>query len=228
MTTGDVTLHLGDCLNMLPTLAGVDAVVTDPPWGVGQDSDNTRFPSLMGRNRSYRTIAGDDTRFEPSPWLRFPRVALFGANCFSDRLPPGAWLVWCKRREDMLGQFLADAEAVWINRGFGIYLFQHEWHGALRASDRGVRREHPHQKPVAVMKWVLDRLGVPPGAVVLDPYMGSGTTGVACVQTGRRFVGIEIDPVYFAVAEKRLAAAACEDGLFAPAAPQPGLFPEAP
>lgn len=119
-------LICGDCLEILTTLTGIDAVVTDSPWGVKQNSDNTRFPSINGENKQYRKIIGDDRDFDPTPWLKFPRVAMFGANCFSNRLPKGAWLIWCKRRESMFGKFLADAEAIWINKGFGIYLFQHD------------------------------------------------------------------------------------------------------
>jgi site-specific DNA-methyltransferase (adenine-specific)/modification methylase len=202
-----IDLHCGDCLEILPKLGRVDAVVSDPPWGVKQDSDNTRFPSINGDNKTYRQIAGDDKPFDPSPWLKFPRVALFGANCFSDRLPIGSWLVWCKRRDSMLGKFLADAETVWINKGFGVYILQHEWHGSLKASERGQKRVHPHQKPIAVMRWCLERLKLKPGSTILDPYMGSGTTGVAAVELGFNFVGVELDPAYFAIAERRIAEA---------------------
>jgi site-specific DNA-methyltransferase (adenine-specific) len=202
----NITLHRGDCLEFLRTMeaGSVDAVVTDPPYGVNQDSDNTRFPSLRGSNKTYRPIAHDDRKFDPSPWLAFRRVAMFGANCFSDRLPIGSWLIWCKRRESMFGKFLADAETVWINRGFGVYMLQHEWHGALKASERAEKRVHPHQKPVAVMRWVFDRLGLKPGMTILDPYMGSGTTGVAAVQAGLSFLGCEIDPGYHDIARRRI------------------------
>jgi site-specific DNA-methyltransferase (adenine-specific) len=206
---GDVEVIQGDCLAVLPTLAAgsVDAIVTDPPWGINQDSDNTRFPSIKSHTRNYNRIIGDDRPFDPTPWLGFPRVAMFGANCFSDRLPIGSWLIWCKRREAMFGKFLADAEAIWINRGFGIYLFQHEWHGAIRDSAKHEQRTHPHQKPVAVMMWIMDRLGIPKGAIVLDPYAGSGTTGVACLKSGRRAILIEKDPKYIDIIHHRLAAA---------------------
>ena len=69
------------------------------------------------------------------------------------------------------------------------------------------------------MEWCLDKANVPIGATVLDPFMGSGTTGVACVRTGRRFIGIEIDPTYFAIAQRRIAEAQLQPALFAPNAP---------
>ncbi len=77
------------------------------------------------------------------------------------------------------------------------------------------KRQHPNEKPVGLMRWVLDRLKVPSGATVLDPYMGSGTTGVACVQTGRRFIGVEIDAGYFAIAQRRIEEAQNAEPLFA-------------
>jgi site-specific DNA-methyltransferase (adenine-specific) len=204
---GSVVLYNADARDVLPGLAGKESIVTDPPWGVDQNSDNTRFPSINGSNREYPQILHDDEPFDPAPLLRFRKVALFGANCFSDRLPMGAWLIWCKRRDSMLGKFLADAEAIWINRGFGIYIKQHEWHGSLRASERGVKRQHPHQKPVAVMEWVLDRLKADD---VCDPYMGSASTAIACLNTGRRFVGVEKNPDYFNIAKARIQKALAE------------------
>jgi site-specific DNA-methyltransferase (adenine-specific) len=203
----EVRLHHGDCRELLPILGNFDAVVSDPPYGIGQDSDNTRFPSRMGQNRTYHQIASDDVPFDPTPWLECPRAVLFGANCYSDRLPLGTWLVWCKRRDSMLGKFLADAEVAWMSKGFGVYILQHEWHGALKASERGKSREHPHQKPVAVMKWCIERLNLKAGSTILDPYMGSGTTGVAAVELGFNFVGVEKMGEYFEIASRRIAAA---------------------
>lgn len=212
-----VTIYHGDCLEVLPTLGAVDAVVTDPPYGVGWDCDYaSQFPSRFGKNKTYRPIVGDAAPFDPSPWLSFPRVAMFGYNCFSNRLPIGSLLVWNKRRDSMLGRWMSDAEICWINRGHGVYLLQHEWHGALKASERGCKREHPTQKPVVVMEWVMDRLRVAPGATVLDPFLGSGTTAVACVKTGRKCIGIELDEGYCEVAARRVQEA--ESHVFAEAA----------
>ena len=83
----------------------------------------------------------------------------------------------------------------------------------MRASERGVPRVHPTQKPIVLMKWIIETY-TRPGQVILDPFMGSGTTGVACVQTGRDFIGIEIDPGYFAIAERRIKDAQAQGKLF--------------
>jgi site-specific DNA-methyltransferase (adenine-specific)/modification methylase len=104
---------------------------------------------------------------------------------------------------------MSDAESCWINKGHGVYVKKHEWDGFLMEGEvHGRKRYHATEKPVAVMKWVMDRLRIPAGVTVLDPYCGSGSTGVACIETGRNFVGIEIDKEYAAVARKRLRAAA--------------------
>lgn len=193
----------GDCLKVtIPD--NIDAVVSDPPYGVDFDTDYTRFTN---GGKKWRPIANDATPFDPAKWLDYKKVALFGANCFSNKLPLGSLLVWVKKRDSKLGTFMSDAEVCWINKGHGVYLMQHEWDGFLMEGEPRRARYHATEKPVAVMKWVMDRLNVPKGATVLDPYCGSGSTGVACVETGRHFVGIEIDEEYADVARKRIRAA---------------------
>jgi site-specific DNA-methyltransferase (adenine-specific) len=130
-------------------------------------------------------------------------VVLFGANCYSDRLPLGSLLVWCKRPPNKLGKFMSDCEVGWMNRGHGVYLFHHVWDGFNRESERG-KAVHPTQKPVALTRWCIERLKLKPGATILDPYMGSGSTGIAAVELGFRFVGIEKDPAYYATAVRRI------------------------
>ncbi len=183
-----------------------DAIVTDPPYGVGNNNRYSRFSggqAKLHRGRDYRPIVGDDQPFDPSPWLGFPKVLLFGFNCFSHRLPMGSLLIWCKRRDSVLGKFLSDCEVAWFNRGRGIYLFHHEWSGFMRESERG-KSLHPTQKPVALMKWCIERMRLRPGSTIVDPYMGSGSTGVAALEMGHKFIGVECDAGYFATAAKRL------------------------
>ncbi len=211
-----IDLYQGDCLEVMKLIdmKSIDAIVTDPPWGINQNSDNTRLKNCRGNNKTYKQIIGDDIPFDPSVWISYPKVAMFGANCFSDKLPLGAWLIWCKRRESMMGTFLADAETIWINKGFGVYILMHEWSGSLKASEINVERVHPHQKPIPVMKWIFERLGLEKGCTILDPYMGSCATGIAAYQMEMNFIGIEKDPHYFAIAQKRIKDAQYQSAMF--------------
>lgn len=199
------TLILGDCLQILPTLGKVDAVISDPPYGIkfahggggGCLAESTRFGG--------DAIMGDDKPFDPSRWLGYGIVALWGANHYASKLPDCAcWLVWDKR-DGICSNDQADCELAWTNQHLPARLKRHLWNGMLKDSERGERRVHPTQKPVPLMAWVMDRVSVPIGATVLDPYMGSGTTGIACLRTGRNFIGIELDPKHYATACDRMA-----------------------
>lgn len=156
-----------------------------------------------GRGKKYRQIHGDDQPFDPRPWLRFPRVALFGYQFFSDKLPRGGTLlIWDKQQT-----WLSHGEACWVNHGKGLYIHRHRWSGANRETEHG-QHYHPTQKPVAVMRWVLEKLKLKGQGTIVDPYMGAGATGVAAVQLGFNFVGVEIDAEYFQIAKRRIEEAA--------------------
>jgi DNA modification methylase len=201
ITLGPVRLILGDCLKIAPTLEGVDAVITDPPYGMNWDTDTTRF-SGGGRKRGdgrsdYAPIRNDAEPFDPSPWVHFKKCVLFGSNHFGSRLPVGTTLVWIKRNDDAFQSFLSDAEVAWMKGGRGIYCRR-----ALPGPNQ--KGLHPTQKPVELMSWCMDMAKVPKGALILDPYMGSGTTIIAAIRTGRRAIGIEIDPTHYRTAVERV------------------------
>lgn len=216
---GDATLYLGDCREILPTLQGFDAVVTDPPYGIQVRTDNTRFSGGSVKARARRKggvgsaggapVTGDDKPFDPSFLLSLPgEKIIWGWNHYPDRLPRGACLVWLKRNDDAFGTFLSDAELAWMSKGHGIYCRRDLSNMAI-----ALHRQHPTQKPVGLMEWCLSF--VPKAKVVLDPFMGSGSTGVACVNAGRGFIGIEIEPKYFDIACERIAAAQAQGRLIA-------------
>lgn len=199
---GDATLYLGDCLSILPTLGPVDAVVTDPPYGIGYCHGARAGGRLMGTDG--RTIVGDDKPFDPSPWLNF-ECLFWGAEHFKTRLPAGGrWLVWDKRRPGITRD-QADVECAWHSKGGVARIFHHPWDGADLGAERGDIRHHSNQKPVALMEWCL-RFSLATNRI-LDPFMGSGTTGVACANLGRKFIGIEIEPKYFDIACRRISLA---------------------
>lgn len=208
-----VKLILGDCLDILPELSGIDAVITDPPYGMDWDTDSTRFSGgehKRGEGRSnYGSIQNDSIPFDPLPWLQFEKVVLFGSNHYSQRLPVGTTLIWVKKHDHLFGSFLSDAEIAWMKGGHGVYCFKKSFPPPSRAIDSGgdpciPSGIHPTQKPVALMAWCMEKAKVLKLDTVCDPYVGSGTTGIACIRTGRRFIGIEKDPAHFRTAVERI------------------------
>jgi site-specific DNA-methyltransferase (adenine-specific) len=202
---GNVTLYHADCLDVLPLLSGIDALISDPPYGMDWDTDYTRFSggvSEHSRSRS-RRIEGDKEPFDPAPFLAFDTVVLWGVNHFAQRVPVGTWFMWDKKPPSKRGKFLSDCEAAWCKGGHGIYLYAQQWDGFNREGEKAPR-VHPTQKPVRLMSWCMDAAKVAQGATVLDPFMGSGTTGIACIRSGRKFIGIEKDAKYFEIAKERI------------------------
>jgi DNA modification methylase len=198
-----VTIYHGDCREVVPSISGVELLLTDPPYGVNHNTRYSRFSGGKGfahlRN-DHAPVYGDASPFDPAEWLGYPRVVLFGANCYSDKLPLGTWFVWDKRTTAG-GTILSDAEVAWFSRGHGIYIFNHCWSGFARASETG-EHYHPTQKPVALMRWCIERAGG--DGLILDPYMGSGSTLRAAKDAGRKAIGIEVDERYCEVAANRL------------------------
>jgi DNA modification methylase len=223
-TIGAATLYLGDCRDVLPTLGPVDAVVTDPPYGISLNTDNSRFSggntaSVAKRGNNVgsaggRPIIGDEGPFDPSFLLDLPGDKIvWGWNNYPDRLPRGACLIWLKRNDAAFGSFLSDAELAWMSKGHGVYC-KRDLSNAAIANDR----VHPTQKPVTLMEWCLGF--VPKAQTILDPFMGSGTTGVAAIQLGRKFIGIEREPKYFDIACQRIEQAVAQGQLFEPEKPR--------
>jgi len=199
---GNATLYLGDCMDILPTLPKVDAVITDPPYGIGIAKALNRGKGKLAAARVYAESDWDDS--PPDDELLRLTLAqakwacIWGGNYF--RLDPSrTWLVWDKM---LRGQDMADCELAWTNfTGKGVRLIRHLWAGFFRDGDdpRGV---HPAQKPENVMGWCIDQC--PKADSILDPFMGSGTTGVMAIRRGRSFIGIEREPSYFDIACRRI------------------------
>lgn len=200
---GLATLMLGDCREIVPTLARPDAVISDPPYGIGYVGSVPARLHTAGRINAGAVI-GDAQAFDPLPWINAADdVVLWGANHFAQKLPHGRWLAWNKLGGLEPWDQFSDVEFAWHNRRAADKLFSHLWKGLCQAG-AGERREHPTQKPVALMRWCIEQAKVPEGATILDPYMGSGSTGVAAVEMRRRFVGVEIEPRYFDIACRRI------------------------
>ncbi len=196
-----ITIYHGDCRDILPHLPKVDLVLTDPPYGIAYNSDGQSKHQESHRGNT-DLVFGDDKPFDPKPFLKWPAI-LWGANCYSSKLPDKpAWLAWDKVLKNGLGVRIGEMELAWANCISRAVVFRHLWSGAYRESEAG-QYLHPTQKPIALMAWCLTRPGVPHG-LVLDPFMGSGTTLVAAKNLGRKAIGIEIEEKYCAIAVDRL------------------------
>jgi site-specific DNA-methyltransferase (adenine-specific)/modification methylase len=211
VTIGDATLYLGDCREILPTLPKVGAVVTDPPYGIGENSRKVASRGKLATPRDYGDFDWDREPIERG-LVSLIRAAsqwqiIFGGNFFE--LPPSScWLVW-----DKMGPTndFADCELAWTNLQRAVRRIRFLWNGMIRA-EKDIEREHPTQKPIEVMRWCLGF--IPDARTILDPFMGSGTTGVAAIKLGRKFIGIEIEPKYFDIACRRIEEAARQPDLF--------------
>lgn len=214
---GDCVLYQGDCLQVMPVLGKVDAVLTDPPYGIGADEAASKNKGRFGwkyhgesqwdRERPQQAIFDAILSCSESQ-------IIWGGNYFADLLPPSMrWLAWDKGQRDFS---LADMELAWTSQQKAVRVFTY-------ARGKSVKdgKQHPAQKPIALMEWCLGFL--PNAETILDPFMGSGTTGVACVNLGRKFIGIEQDPDYFDICVKRITDAHRQADLFVakPATIQP-------
>jgi site-specific DNA-methyltransferase (adenine-specific) len=217
-----VALYLGDCREILPTIPrmAITAIVSDPPYGIShKHSGKGTKGGASSRSfvRNHDRISGDDTAFDPGPFLEFPDVILWGASHYAQRLPRGRWYVWDKLGSMPSYDSFSDIEIAWHNKPGAERIFRHMWKGICQDSEKGAKREHPTQKPVALMQWCLEQV---PAGMVCDPYMGTGTTGVAAVRMGRPFIGIEIEQKYFDVACRRVSEASRQTDFFV-AKPKP-------
>ena len=214
---GNATLYLGDCMDILPTLDKVDAVITDPPYGINENSKKVASRGKLAAPKDYGDFDWDKAP-PPDVLIELMRTkgqyqAFFGGNYFT--LPPtSCWLVWDKLNGD---NDFADCELVWTNWPKAVRRLQWRWNGMIRQGNE--ERYHPTQKPLEVMKWVMTLC--PKSDSVLDPFMGSGTTGVAAIQMGRKFIGIEREPKYFDIACKRIKQAVGQKQLFEPEIKKP-------
>ena len=205
---GDATLYLGDCMEILPTLGKVDAVITDPPYGIGANK-----MTLGNGKRRIERGEGDWDVAPPSADLMAAIMAIapkqihWGGNYFG--LPASrCWLVWDKCTG---ANSFADCELAWTNLESVVKKCVVPWVGA-NAKDESGERVHPTQKPLPLMRWCIEQAG--DVQTILDPFMGSGTTGVAAIQMMRKFTGIEREPKYFDIACRRIEQAYKQRPLF--------------
>lgn len=204
---GKATLYLGDCMEVMPMLDKVDAVVTDPPYGIGADNHAGKKENgwTQWGKKKWDFKRPDKIIFNSFISLSKNQI-VWGGNYFTDYLEPTMqWLVWDKGQRDFS---LADCEFAWSSQNKAARIFDYPRAKALQDG-----KQHPTQKPIALMKWCITHL--PDNTnTILDPFMGSGSTGVAAVQMGREFIGIELDEDYFNIACKRIEDAQRQGDMF--------------
>jgi DNA modification methylase len=217
-TIGDATLYLGDCLEILPTLPKVDAVITDPPYGVNLGSDPTH---IIG-NVAYASFNDSEENIRNTVIPAIVKcIELFSRVIVT----PGSRCCFMYPPPQEIGAIYFPAGGGFSRWGFTCsqpilfygkdpYMPKNKKPTAVRCTELADKNGHPCPKPSKLMEWFIDR-GSLLDEIVLDPFMGSGTTGVACANLGRKFIGIEIEPKYFDIACERIAAAYAQQRLFA-------------
>jgi DNA modification methylase len=203
---GDCVLYHGDCAVILPQLQDFDLILTDPPYGINEAAGKNMSRGGMAVAQDYGV---DDWDREPPPFWLFLLMAekgknsiFWGGNYFGLPASP-CWLVWDKNNGS---NDFADCELAWTNLAKAVRMKKYTWKGMLQENmKQKEKRVHPTQKPVPIMEWCLSH--APDAKTVCDPFMGSGTTGVACARKGLEFTGIEREAKYFDIACERIATA---------------------
>ena len=232
-TLGDCTIYLGDSRELIPALEGVDATITDPPYGVNYNGSVTKHSNIVGGYASF-----DDTRENITALIRpivdmclemvprlcmtpgrasmflYPEPRCVGSIHYPSGANSGAWGFICSQPIYYYGS------DPYLAKGMG------SRPDGFSTTESAEKNGHPCPKPIKQMEWLVNRASLP-GETVFDPFMGSGTTGVACVNLGRKFIGCEIEESYFDIARKRIEAALKQPRLFndpQPKLKQAGLF----
>lgn len=200
---GNATLYRGDCMDVLPTLPKVDAVITDPPYGLG---DRMKGGTWGAKIEFKEMVIWDNAPPEIDTLIKLVNMSgitvFWGGNYYG--LPPSrCWLVWDKQNAVPT---MADCEIAWTSLDLNTKRFSHPVGRILNG--------HPSEKPLKLMQWTIET--VKAVGTILDPFMGSGTTGVAAIQLGRSFIGIEREQKYFDIACERIERAMAQGQLFEP------------
>ena len=207
ISMGTQKLLQGDCLERMKQMEdnSVDVIVTDPPYGILGGS-KTIGGSNMSKVNEYN-CEWDNSRMSKEILTEIFRVSknqiIFGYNYLADMLPvTNGLIVWDKKKKNNWFDNFSDGEMIWTSFKKPLRIFRFLWMGAIREGKR-TKKVHPTQKPVDLMEWIIKNYTTE-GDIIMDAFMGSGTTGVACKNLNRDFIGIELDKTYFDIATKRI------------------------
>ena len=199
-----------DCLDgmLLMKEQGIKAdwIITDPPYGIGEDGKKNHSRGVLAQAKQYTAKEWDKKRVEKQYFDLMREISneqiIFGGNYYTDFLPPSScWIVWDKENGD---SDFADCELAWCSRKSAVRVCRYRWAGMLQGNMKNKEtRIHPTQKPLPVIEWILNKY-TNEGDLILDPFIGSGTTAAACHKLKRRYIGFELDKEYFDLAENRI------------------------
>ena len=201
-----VTIYHGDCREILPELPKVDLVLTDPPYGIDIARIGKVGGSVLAENTPHIASDWDSERLSATDIALLLKAGdeqmIFGGNYIADLLPPSScWLVWNKR-DDLPSNNFADCELIWTSLEKPSRVYSYLWQGMLQGDMKNKEiHYHPTQKPVSVMKWCI--LQADKADIIIDPFMGGGSTIRASRDLNRKCVGIEIEEKYCEIAANR-------------------------
>jgi len=198
-----------DAIEKLTEKQSIDMVFTDPPYGVAVVKDGMVGADFgVAKKGNYKPIIGDETTdtaieaYNVCVTIGAKKIVLWGGNYFSNKLPPSScWLVWDKRGDSGIVNTFADCELAWTNMTSPARVHKQLWNGMIREGEKD-KRVHPTQKPVALCEWGITNY-TDKNASVLDLFLGSGSTLMACEKTNRKCFGMEMSPDYCDVIVKR-------------------------
>jgi site-specific DNA-methyltransferase (adenine-specific) len=210
----------GDCLQVLKELPNksIDCIITDPPYGINETAEKNNSRGGACKPTKYASYLWDKQRITKQYFDEMFRISknqmVCGGNYYTDFLYPSpCWIVWDKRVKDSIKNDFADCELIWTSFNKCARMFRFLWCGMLQGKRHKELRTHPTQKPLDLMEWLIKNFS-DEGDTILDPFMGSGTTGVAALRLNRNFIGIELDENYFKIAEKRITQESQQERLF--------------
>ena len=198
----------GDCLEVMKTFPdkSIDLVLTDPPYGINENNEKNASREKLAKTTDFGHYEWDKNKIGKEFFSEIFRISknqiIFGGNYYGSILgDTSCYIVWDKDNGE---NDFADCELAWASFKSAVRKFKFRWNGMLQEDMKHKEpRYHPTQKPVEFMKWILDKYSEPTD-VILDPFLGSGTTVIAAKQLHRRYIGIEISPKYCEIAKQRL------------------------
>lgn len=201
----EINLLQGDCLELMKDIPdkSVDLILTDPPYGKKADKGTNGFGSSKNRKYSGEWDKAIPEKEVFSEMFRISKnLVIFGGNYFCHLLPPSnCWIFWDKKGDIAFQNPFADGELIYTTFKKPVKKIVFKQQGFI--TDSKDKRYHPTQKPTELVSQLIE-MYTKPGDLVCDPFLGSGTTGVSCVQTGRNFIGMELDKKYFEIAKQRI------------------------